>query len=598
MGTISSVDVCLGGWCRMDRPQPRVKGSRRSLSGCWGIGMAILAAACSSAAPTLDAIVPSTGYPRQLLAVDGATLFAGVVWDVGMSTETVLYSGLFGTSYFQIPPTASAGSHDVAIRNSNGTSTTFKVNVLAPTDFRDDPTGQTPYFPPPRIEDIGILVISGTTSMDLILTVAAANLDVEGKITVDEIVDNPETPINEGPPQSRSVVHSSRWGGLPIDYLQHHQPSTFGYPVYHYSQFLAVVVGVTPGATIEVTVSNTDAKTDSEKYRVPNDPSQVDGDGDGLFDSWEEGSYTAQPSGNQVPLASMGVHRWRKDVLVEVDWTSKAKPDALVWGVVSQSFADAPVLNPDGSRGVNLIIDRGQGGVFSGGGQTLPEHDCLTLDELAPAGNAATACPTVTSFFSYKGTPTTFNPDRLRLFHYVIFGNRDVDNRTGLGERYGNDFYVTIGSLPIQILPTIQSFTLLHELGHNLGFSHGDLLAEDQNYHNKPNLPSVTGYRYMPLFPGPCGLIGNGIMTYSQGTLISIVESQVNEPAGLCDGVPAELNLDWDTNDVGAVNINAPLGPIVEYGEDNDTDDTWDDFDQWGSLLLDFTAKGSNWHDN
>jgi hypothetical protein len=103
-------------------------------------------------APTLTAVLPQQGYPRQLLAVDGSTLFASVVWDAGQAGETVMYNGLFGTSYFQIPVNATAGTHPVAIRTSGGTSTTVNVTVL--------PSPSKP-FPAPRIEDIGVLGMAG-----------------------------------------------------------------------------------------------------------------------------------------------------------------------------------------------------------------------------------------------------------------------------------------------------------------------------------------------------------------------------------------------------------------------------------------------------
>ena len=81
--------------------------------------------------PTLSAFAPGSGYPRQLLAVQGTTLFASIVWDVGQPTETVLQNGLFGTNYFQIPATATPGVHAVAMRNSRGTSAPQNVTVLA-----------------------------------------------------------------------------------------------------------------------------------------------------------------------------------------------------------------------------------------------------------------------------------------------------------------------------------------------------------------------------------------------------------------------------------------------------------------------------------
>ena len=103
----------------------------------------------------------------------------------------------------------------------------------------------------------------------------------------------------------------------------------------------------------------------------------LDSDSDGLLDRWEDGIYTA-PGGGTVNLAAMGASKYKMDILVEVDWHSAARPgnanyDDGIWPIMSDWFTTAPVLNPDGSQGINWIIDHGQGGQFTQGGQILPE---------------------------------------------------------------------------------------------------------------------------------------------------------------------------------------------------------------------------------
>jgi hypothetical protein len=147
-----------------------------------------------------------------------------------------------------------------------------------------------------------------------------------------------------------------------------------------------------------------------------------------------------------------------------------AAPQQSLWQKVEQVFRDAPVLNPDGSRGVNVIIDHGQGGLFTQGGQALADADCLTLT--APPASAP-GCATIANFFSYKAT--NFSADRLAIFHYAIFGKKGLDGQTdasGSGERFGNDFFVTLASLfSLGNDPDVQTGHFVHELGHNLGFS-------------------------------------------------------------------------------------------------------------------------------
>ena len=531
---------------------------------------AISTSGCSK--PTLNAVVPSTGYPRQLLAVDGETFLAGVVWDVGLPTETILYNGLFGTSYFQIPTNATQGSHPVAIKTNSGTSNTVQVNVLK---FHT--------FPAPRIEDVGIVAVDGGGPVDVALTVAAANLDVDATLTVAEIVN--------GAPVAKTSTAPIRWGAIPVDYLQQHKPDTFGYPIYHYVQLISVVDDAALGSTLRITVTNTDGLTDITDFRLPNTLANWDSDGDGLLDSWEENTYTA-PSGNRISLSGMGANKWRKDILVEVDWINAAKPQNTIWQSVEAIFQNAPVLNPDGSRGVNIIIDRGQGGAFTNGGQTLVDHDCLTY---GPPPASIPGCQNIKGFFDYKAT--NFDADRLLIFHYAVFGRGDFEGYSGRGERHGNDFFVTLlgSGVPPGLLGA-QVGSFVHELGHNLGFSHGDLLSDDQNYPLKPNLPSVMNYLYTLGGDYDCDLKKDGPHSYSQGSLARLDEGLVNETVGVCDGKPVDLNGDGDALDVGAMNLNP--GDGTDPNTDADTLDQWDDFDQWGNLLLDFDAPGSNWGNN
>jgi hypothetical protein len=281
----------------------------------------------------------------------------------------------------------------------------------------------------------------------------------------------------------------------------------------------------------------------------------------------------------------MGTRKWKKDVLVEVDWVAAAQPDSSIFPRLRQAFAEAPVLNPDGTTGVNLIVDVGPGSLSSGvagGGEILPDHDMIAFGNVAPVNGMA-----VTNFFDYKAAH--FSVDRLRIFHYAIFGKRQPNGSSGKGEVHGNDFYVTLVDMPTVNDADGQLGAFMHELGHNLGLSHGNLKPPNPQSAEpfKPNLPSVVTYWYT--FRGvdiDCDRQPDGFFTYSQGTLRQIVESTVDENKGICDGTPVDMNND------GVLSVGVSINP------DGDLTDVWDDFDQWGNLLLDFDVPGSGWGNN
>jgi hypothetical protein len=394
-----------------------------------------------------------------------------------------------------------------------------------------------------------------------------------------------------GRAQGRRVGPGVLWGGLPIDYQQAHTPTTFEYPVYHYAQQLVPVAGVTLGAMLHITVTNSHGETATIDFPMPAMIADLDSDGDGLLNSWEEGSYNA-PSGAKISLAGFGTNVWRKDVLIEVDHTTDIAIKPTLWEKVEKAFREAPVLNPDGSAGITVLIDHGQGGAFANGGQQLPAHDCLTFDDPAPPPPAASGCSSLTSFYEYKRN--YFDTDRLRLFHYVVWGNRHESAFAGDSERWGNDFVVTLGGYSSGIYAQLGTF--MHELGHNLGLSHGNLYEDAENYTWKPNLPSIMSYRYQGAgVDVTCDLQTDFVFTFSQGTLKPLDEMNVDEMVGVCDNKAVNMDSLSGTSTMGRANLNWMQS---EEGADMDTDDVWHDFDQWGNLHLNFTHRDSMWDED
>ncbi|MEZ5301868.1 MAG: IPT/TIG domain-containing protein [Verrucomicrobiales bacterium] len=119
---------------------------------------------------------------------------------------------------------------------------------------------------------------------------------------------------------------------------------------------------------------------------------QIDSDRDGLLDHWERDGIDIDGDGApELNLPAMGAKRLRKDLFMEIDWLRDRDAGAAEWwrnrpapGVtkaLADMFADAPVLNPDGSAGVTLHIDAGPGldDTFRPYSQNMP-NDLAYLD--------------------------------------------------------------------------------------------------------------------------------------------------------------------------------------------------------------------------
>jgi hypothetical protein len=339
-------------------------------------------------------------------------------------------------------------------------------------------------------------------------------------------------------------------------------------------------IAVVPGACTPTTPGDADGD------RIPNcaetntgvfvslvdtgtDPNDPDTDGDGLPDGDEVLGTTAG-----LDLPAMGANPLRKDILMEYDWFNDAlecaahshRPTAATVAMVTTAFANAPVLNPDGSMGITVINDYGQGGAFTGG------------NLIADADGVLTGGVNSAEFQSHK--VANFAANRHGYFHYVILPHRynTNDGSSGQAELPGDDMIVSLYCFNSDVNV---GHTIMHELGHNLVLGHGGF--ESTNY--KPNYNSVMNYKYQ--FAGgdnDCTPPGNGVLDYSRGTRITLVESNLNETLGICGNPPGP---GWDWNGDGDA---LDIGIAVDINTDGANGDgilgTLQDFDDWAGLFL------------
>lgn len=296
-------------------------------------------------------------------------------------------------------------------------------------------------------------------------------------------------------------------------------------------------------------------------------PADDDTDADGIGDGVE---VAGTPGG--LDLRAIGTSPTHKDLLFEVDWFDDGldcgahshRPTTAAVNRLTAAFAAAPVANPDGTTGVNVIVDRGQGGGLTGG-NLIADADGV----LSSGVNSA-------EFLALKGA--NFAADRQGIFHYVLAVHRynGTSSSSGQAEIDGDDLIVSLQCF--QSTVNVAN-TIMHEVGHNLGLRHGGQF-DLPNY--KPNYNSVMNYRYQ--FPGvdtDCDIDGDGVLAYSPGTRVAVNENAIEESLGVC-GTPADLD--------GDATIDA-----VPYGLDLTQDGlltTLVDWNDWAAMDLGAIVDG------
>lgn len=305
------------------------------------------------------------------------------------------------------------------------------------------------------------------------------------------------------------------------------------------------------------------------------DPNNADTDGDGLRDGEEVlGSETG------LDLPALGTNPLRRDLLIEYDWFDSdyecgphsQRPSEAVAQRVAAMFAAAPVQNPDGSTGIHVIQDYGQGGLFIGGNR-IEGHNAIlpgSLDE---------------TFYTIK--QQNFDAARLGYFRYVLMPHRYGGglNSSGAAEVVGDDAIV---SLYCYNTESNVARTIAHEVGHLLGLYHGGF--EDCN--DKPNYNSLMNYRYQ--FAGVdtvCAARGDQLTDdFSRGDRLALDENDLDEAQGVC-GTRA---IDWNQNG----NVEAGIALDINPNAGNTCGTTLrrlEDFDDWQNLsfagLVDRTGK-------
>jgi hypothetical protein len=433
----------------------------RVVMGVFAFAGAILCSSAFAQVPELATLEPAAATTRTVVTINGTNLTKGsVVWDAGQASERLLVSDLGGAHMFSVPPDASVGHHWVAVQNENGRSTKIKFEVV----------NAAPPNSNPRIDDISLIDTNFVAGkVKTVLYVQGANIDVNAKVLVNGTLQSSD---------AHKVLINNLFGA---------DPAILGYPIRHY---LSRIVPLPPhpiGSEIRVQIENEKGElSNTRHYKLPQDMASLDSDGDGIPDLVEaSGVYDNGAGGGTVDIRALGADPFRKDVLVEVDVMENLAhpPSDEVFDRARGMFSAAPILNPFGPNGINLVVNA-----------TGKVENWLLLSMEAKAHQWGSGTG---SFALLKAK--YFTLAHRGLFHYAIWAKEHIEGRSGQSNAdldhngFGDGFFVSLDDFdpPYQTV-TSRAATFVHELGHDLGQRHGGTTNDQYT----PTYWSVMSYAW------------------------------------------------------------------------------------------------------
>ncbi|MDW7548868.1 lamin tail domain-containing protein [Pseudoalteromonas peptidolytica] len=342
-----------------------------------------------------------------------------------------------------------------------------------------------------------------------------------------------------------------------------------------------------------------------------------DADLDGIPDCAE------QPGGSfaGLPLYEWGARAGIRDIFIEVDYM-----DSEDAGIIPQKPALDKVKAAFAAQNIAVHFDVGN--LYHQADGLSPAHYDL-------GGGSRIPFVQTTTFASTEAAPSVldhkakhFDLKRKPIFHYMLMANSQKEDgsqgSSGLAELFGNDLMISLGNwglnvdseIAANVTYSFQAGTIMHELGHNLGLYHGG----NENVNFKPNHVSVMNYLYqldgLPTvgnkegdrylsrwfysnencFPKGTALVNSPaeglehfIIDYSHGHNKPINEANIDESKGLNNDKSEAIDFDCNGS-------TSDLLTNFDLNGDNDNTAVLNDYDEWSSLILNFTQfwSGAN----
>nr|WP_238378387.1 hypothetical protein [Haloarcula rubripromontorii] len=259
---------------------------------------------------------------------------------------------------------------------------------------------------------------------------------------------------------------------------------------------LAGVVLPAAGVPPQVNTTSGGGADTPSRQQVQAGPNATDTDGDGLADSLERSVYHTNPAkadtdGDGYPdgmevrceQAIPDADPLRTDIYVEVDSTESTTLSEPVQTSIVETFAEAPVSNPDGSTGIDIHLATDD--------TNLSANGTVYSKSRAGAGN---------DIYDFRANHSQHRSDG---YYYVLLTDDVAYN--------GDDYYVGAGRPEVAAMERFDSTKItaslfMHEFGHAMGLdAHQDGIDEER--YSRTEYDSVMNY--------------NGLyrqLTYSNGT--------------------------------------------------------------------------------
>ena len=324
----------------------------------------------------------------------------------------------------------------------------------------------------------------------------------------------------------------------------------------------------------------------------------IDADGDGLPDEWEiNGVDTDHDGVIDLDLPAMGADPKVPDIFIEADWMEDPGRVVEVMGV--KKVVGAKDTSPGSAalwtvyrrfknHGINIHIDAGPKSVMNyetgatwgslSGASALPFQETFDVGDNYENWN--------------KLALNNFTKARWTTFKYCLFANQyeaGFGNRSsGIAENLPGQFFIVASDcIGGTNRTTALAGTIMHELGHTLGLSHGGLHTDSSTgevvmNHSKykPNHLSIMNYTYQ--FKGLRKTSGSFVADYQNFDLPEIDENHINEnygidPFGATAGTNLTINVPVITTTVGSAStvttdVQASKQPI-DWNKNTTLDD-------------------------